>query len=298
MTDQLKQPRKPIFAFLLSVLTPGLGHVYNGRLKAGILLFSVSQILLPYLYYWTHLVYSFYGLVSILIIEITFRIYIIISAICISLRQKEYVPKTYNKSSTMTLIGASMLLIAFLFSEKDRLGIKTFSIPTTSNEPTLKVNDKLVSDINYYKYNSVNYGDIVTYKISNGETWVFRVVGLPFDTISIVDNVVSINHKVCKTTFIKDNISEEFAVKEFEETLPNGHRHTIFKFITPFNDAMNNIADTIVPSNHYYLLGDNRDNAADSRFFGFINKEDITGRIIYSYWGKTRDRINIDFIDK
>lgn len=298
MTEQLKQPRKPIFAFLLSILTPGLGHIYNGRLKTGILLFSVSQILLPYLYYWTHLVYSFYGLVSILIIEITFRMYIIISAIYISSRQKDYILKTYNKSSTMTLIGASMLLIAFLFSEKDRLGIKTFSIPTTSNDPTLKVNDKLVSDINYYKYNSVNYGDIVTYKISNGETWVFRVVGLPFDTISIVDNVVSINHKVCKTTFIKDNISEEFEVKEFEETLPNGHRHTIFKFITPFNDAMNNIADTIVPSNHYYLLGDNRDNAADSRFYGFINKEDITGRIIYSYWGQTRDRINIDFIDK
>ncbi len=48
----------------------------------------------------------------------------------------------------------------------------------------------------------------------------------------------------------------------------------------------------------YYLLGDNRDDAADSRYIGSIKRHDILGRIIYSYWGKTTDRINIDFRDK
>jgi len=50
-----------------------------------------------------------------------------------------------------------------------------------------------------------------------------------------------------------------------------------------------------IPPNCYYLLGDNRDNAMDSRYVGVVNKDEIKGKIVYSYWGKTYDRINIDF---
>jgi signal peptidase I len=55
------------------------------------------------------------------------------------------------------------------------------------------------------------------------------------------------------------------------------------------------MAKKLIPENEYFLMGDNRDNAFDSRFIGTIKKEDILGRVIYSYWGNTSDRINIDF---
>tara|TARA_B100000900_G_scaffold179593_1_gene152207 strand:+ start:268 stop:453 length:186 start_codon:yes stop_codon:yes gene_type:complete len=61
---------------------------------------------------------------------------------------------------------------------------------------------------------------------------------------------------------------------------------------------MTNIKNIIVPSDSYYLLGDNRDNAVDSRYEGFIKKDTIKGRIIYSYWGQDKDRININFKNK
>ena len=65
------------------------------------------------------------------------------------------------------------------------------------------------------------------------------------------------------------------------------------------DSAKTNIKNIIVPADSYYLLGDNRDNAADSRYEGFISKDRITGRVIYSYWGSTGSkRMNIDFRDK
>ena len=89
------------------------------------------------------------------------------------------------------------------------------------------------------------------------------------------------------------------AVVEFEEELPNGHKHLIYKLKTPYDSTKTNIKNIVVPSDSYYLLGDNRDNAADSRYEGFISKDRIKGRIIYSYWGRTgTKRINIDFTDK
>ncbi|MBA3987035.1 MAG: signal peptidase I, partial [Flavobacteriales bacterium] len=81
--------------------------------------------------------------------------------------------------------------------------------------------------------------------------------------------------------------------------LPNGHKHLIYKFKQPFDSTKTNIKNIIVPSDSYYLLGDNRDNAADSRYEGFVSKDRIKGRIIYSYWGRTlTKRMNIDFRDK
>jgi signal peptidase I len=88
-------------------------------------------------------------------------------------------------------------------------------------------------------------------------------------------------------------------VVEFEEELPNGHKHLIYKFKQPYDSAKTNFKDIAVPSDSYYLLGDNRDNAADSRYEGFVSRDRIKGRIVYSYWGRTgTKRMNIDFTDK
>lgn len=289
---------KRIIAFLLSVFTPGLGHVYVGKLKLGLGLFLVSQVVLPFIYSWFGVADTFYGLASVVILEAGLRIFIIASAVYLSYRQKDYVLQSFNTWGVLVLLGAAMLSTPFFINKMDMLGIMTFRIPTSSNEPTIHVNDYLVSDLNYYETNSVNYGDFVTYKIANGETWVYRVVGLPLDTLSVVDNVVSINHKLCKTSFIREIKADEFSVIEFEEVLPNGHKHHSYKFSEPIYEVKNNVSDTVVPLNHYYLMGDNRDNAADSRFYGFISKEQITGRIVYSYWGDTKQRINLNLKEK
>lgn len=292
------KPRNGFIAFLLSLLLPGLGQVYNGQPKKAAAFFGLLFLFLL-IFGLTHGTTLFYGLLTLFIIEVTLRIYIIIDGVKNAIRQKDYVLKPYNTWYYHLLIAIGMLVILMACDISTILGTQTFKNSTTSNNPTLQVGDCLVADMRAYKNNEPNYGDIVVYSRPDGQIYTFRVVGLPNDNIELVDNIVSINGKPVKATFIKELINDDMPVAEFEEELPNGHKHLIYKFKQPYDSIMTNIKNIVVPSGSYYLLGDNRDNAADSRYEGFISKDRIKGRIIYSYWGRTgTKRMNIDFTDK
>jgi signal peptidase I len=297
-TTIMTKPRSGFIAFLLSLLLPGLGQVYNGQPKKAVIFFSLL-LLFPLLFGLTRGTTFFYGLLSLFVIEIALRIYIIIDGVKNAKQQKEYVLKPYNTWYYHLLIAIGMLAILMVYDISTVLGTQTFKIPTTSNNPTFQVGDWLVADMRAYKDNEPDYGDIVVYSRPDGQIYTFRVVGRPNDNIELIDNIVSINGKPSKSTFIKETTNDEMPVVEFEEELPNGHKHLIYKFKVPYDSTKTNIKNIVVPSDSYYLLGDNRDNAADSRYEGFISKDRIKGRIIYSYWGRTSTkRMNIDFTDK
>jgi signal peptidase I len=223
----------------------------------------------------------------LLVIEVVLRIYIIIDGIKNAKRQKDYVLKSYNTWYYHLLIAIGMLAILMVYDISTVLGTQTFKIPTTSNNPTFQIGDWLVADMRAYIDNEPDYGDIVVYSRPDGQIYTFRVVGRPNDNIELIDNIVSINGKPSKSTFIKETTNDEMPVVEFEEELPNGHKHLIYKIKVPYDSTKTNIKNIVLPSDSYYLLGDNRDNAADSRYEGFISKDRIKGRIIYSYWGQT-----------
>ena len=297
-TTQVKiKPRRAIKALLLSILTPGIGQIYNGQPMKGIFFLLLSD-LSPFLYGLTKGATSFTGLIIIVIISICLIIFIIIDAIRNALKQKEYKRKKYNNWFLYLLIIIINLLFLSAIDISSVLGAKTFRITAISTCPTFEVGDRVVADINAYKINKPDYGDIIAYNSVQGNVWVFRVIGLPNDTLEISDNKVSINGKKCKTTFIKNTTIEETQVSEYEEILPNGHKHRMYINKIPFDSTKSTMTNIIVPYDGYYLLGDNRDNAADSRYFGSIYDNDIIGKMIYSYWGKTFNRININFKDK
>lgn len=292
------KPRNAFIAFLLSLLLPGLGQVYNGQPKKAIIFF-VLFLLSPLIAGLTRGTTFFYGLLSLFVIELAFRIYIIVDGVKNAKRQKEYVSKPYNTWYYHILIAIGMLAIILVYDTSTVLGTQTFKIPSGSNNPTFQIGDWLVADMRAYKNNEPDYGDIVVYSRPDGQIYTFRVVGRPNDNIELIDNIVSINGKLSKATYIKETTNNQMPVVEYEEELPNGHKHLIYKSKTPYDSTKANVKNMVVPPNSYYLLGDNRDNAADSRYEGFINKDRIKGRIIYSYWGQTgTKRMNIDFTDK
>lgn len=293
ITSTIK-PRNSFIAFLLSLLFPGLGQVYNGQLKKALFFFGLL-LLFPLLFGLTGATTFFYGLLSVFAIEIVLRIYIIIDGVKNAKRKKDYVLKPYNTWYYHLLIAAGMLIVFSIYDVNNSLGIKTFKIPSSSNNPTIQVGDWLVADMKAYRNSEPDYGDIVVYTGPDEEFYVFRVVGLPNDDIELVDNIVRVNSELSKVRFIKAANNDGNQVLEFEEELPNGHKHLIYKLKQPHDNAKINIKNIIVPSGSYYLLGDNRDNAADSRYEGFISKDRIKGQIIFSYWGQNTDRINIDF---
>lgn len=291
------KPRNAFVAFSLSLILPGLGQMYNGQQKKAILFF-VSLRLVPFLFGITRGATIFWGLFALLVIEVGLRIYFLIDAVQNARRQKNYVLKSYNTWYHYMIIGIAMSSVLWLYKVSDALGLETFKIPTTSNNPTLHVGDWLVADKQAYRNHEPDYGDIVVFKGTDEQMYTFRVVGRPNDSLELNDNIVTINGKSAKATFIKETTDGQFPVREFEEVLPNGHKHQMYKFKTSFDTTKATIKNIVVPAGSYYLLGDNRDNALDSRYTGFVNIEKITGQIIYSYWGKTADRININFKDR
>lgn len=285
--------RKPLVAFLLSLLLPGLGQVYNGQVRKAIICFGLL-LFIPFILGATHAATFFYGLLVAFTIELIIRIYVIADAVIYAARQKEYIPRKYNTWYYHLLIAIGMLVILSVFDISARLGIKTFSMPTGSNEPTFQVGDWLVADLHAYRNATPAYGDIVIFSKADGEIYTFRVVGLPGDTVEVADDVVKINGKLCSAKLIREVAGDEPA-EEFEEELPNGHKHLIRKLKDPDRRQAANTGAAIVPPAAYFLLGDNRDNALDSRYEGTVPMAGIKGRMVYSYWGTTPERSNIDF---
>ena len=294
--------RKPFNAFLLSLFTPGLGQLYNGQYKKAIILFVV-YLLNPFLFGLIRATTYFYGFIILIIIQVSIQIFIIVDAIINAKRQKDYALKKYNTWYFYLLSILIVLIVGWLYDVKIIVGTRTFKIPTTSNQPTMQIGDRIVADLRAYNDKKPNYGDIVAFKKDDGQIYCYRVVGLPNDRLELSNNNLIINNITCKTRFIKEvkseEIPEQFKINEIEEILPNGHRHLVLKFAQQYDTIIkSDVKNIIVPNECYYLLGDNRDNALDSRYIGFIKRERILGRMVYCFFGKSKHRLNIDLRDK
>jgi signal peptidase I len=136
--------------------------------------------------------------------------------------------------------------------------IQAFWIPSDSMEPTLHKGDRVLVNKLSYDLHDVHRGDIVVFKrpakAERGEDdiedLIKRVIGLPGDTIQTVDGVIHINGKPLP-----------------EPYLPEGTR----------SDSPP-VQKQVVPKDHYFVMGDNRGNSQDSRFFGPITGKLIVGR--------------------
>jgi signal peptidase I len=188
------------------------------------------------------------------------------------------------------------------------LGIRTFlfepfNIPSASMVPTLLVGDYLfVSKFTYgYSFASLPYGlklfdgriagaapergDVVVFKLPrDGKTdYIKRVIGLPGDHIRVTQGVLHINGDAVGLRRLPDFVDDDrsFVVRyaQFVETLPGGREHRILKLN---NDGLsNNTQEYVVPTGHFFAMGDHRDNSEDSRELksvGFVPFENIVGR--------------------
>ena len=141
-------------------------------------------------------------------------------------------------------------------------------------------------------------GDIVVFKypLDKNVDFIKRVIGLPGDEIRYVDKQLYVNGELQQTTpdgtfFDKETYTD---LDQFDENL-DGVKHKILEndkvpsMARPvqghngLNQCLYNMGDVVckVPEGHYFMMGDNRDNSADSRFWGFVPREDIVGRAFF-----------------
>lgn len=278
--------RNILLSLLFSLLFPGLGQVYNGQFKKGIIFFCLL-LLIPVLFGLFCGTTVFYGFLGYLLNVFFIRIYIIIDGIVVAKRQKDYVLKSYNTWYYYVLIAIVMLVVFRFYNTTWILGTRSLKTSTVSNAPNFQVGDYLIADMHAYNNHEPDYGDMVVFSGPAGHLFNFRVVGMPNDRIEWIDNMISVNGKLIMSTLTKENVRGNTEVKEFEQELSNGYKYLIYKNKVLIDSTNMNVESFVVPAQSYYLLVDNRDNSYDSRYIGFIKSEDIKGRILYRFWTDT-----------
>jgi signal peptidase I len=157
-------------------------------------------------------------------------------------------------------------------------------VPSGSMKPTILEGDRiLVNKIAYdariplthiplHRFAEPQRGDIVIFDSKAADTrLVKRVIGLPGDIVAMTDNRLSINGVDARYSGIEVGADAIFAIETYA-----GRSHRIELARTGGSGA-STFGPVRVPEDHYLVLGDNRDNSADSRFYGFVPRDEIVG---------------------
>jgi signal peptidase I len=192
-----------------------------------------------------------------------------------------------------------------------------FNIPSGSMIPTLRVGDYLFVNKMSYGYGKYSFnftagfrkfklfsvdefpfiksgrvlalgkpkrGDVVVFKLprDNKTDYIKRLIGLPGDKIQVQNSVLYINGKAVPRKKIEDFIDTEHGgqhIVQFRETLPNGVTYITHNWTD--QNPLDNTQVYTVPKDHYFMMGDNRDNSTDSRVLshvGYVPQENLVGR--------------------
>jgi len=187
------------------------------------------------------------------------------------------------------------IFVALIIATSFKSAIADWNIvPTGSMKPTILEGDrifinKLAYDLkvpyttwHLVEWNAPQRGDIVVfYSPADGKRLVKRVVGMPGDTIAMHNNSLVINGEKLDYEPIIAPLSatpplrlERNRLGFYEQLGPA--RHAVM--ISPQQLAMRSFPEVIIPSDQYFMMGDNRDNSADSRYFGFVDRSEIVGK--------------------
>ncbi len=290
--------RNPLVAFVLSLVMPGLGQVYNGQVNKAVICFAVT-LLIPVLLGLGRFLVNYQGLVAYIAIEFLFRITVLIDAILSANKRKVYELKRYNKWYVYAGVFLAFITLSFLVDINQITGFQTFVIPSTSNEPDLMSGDHSMADLRAYEEKEPEYGDFVIFEMES-VSYVWPLVGLPGDTIEIKNNILYINGIECTQQFVSEAQNKDYPLphakaKVYLETLPNGFKHHITLFDLPVDTSIVTIEPYVVPFGHYYLVGNSRHNSGDSRYIGPVSLADVKGRLMYSYWNSSGKEMHKDF---
>jgi len=157
--------------------------------------------------------------------------------------------------------------------------VQAFKIPTGSMENNLLVGDHLLVnkfvfgptvsalEESFLPHTTVERGDIVVFKFPNDpqRDFIKRVIGLPGEQVEIRN----------KTVYIDETpLDEPYLPSHMTSVIPGG----------VVIDRRDNHAPMVVPADHYFVMGDNRDNSEDSRFWGTLPSDHIKGKAVVIYW--------------
>jgi signal peptidase I len=206
--------------------------------------------------------------------------------------------------------GSFFPVIALVFFLRSFL-YEPFKIPSMSMVPTLQVGDLIL--VNKFTYgirlpiinkkivalNDPQRGDVMVFKYPRdmSQDYIKRVIGVPGDKITYENKRLTVNGKPVEYTALEDYLNEESLTysKQFKENLTGADHRVIVTEAAPTVN-LSDVKDfphsesctyryegftCVVPAGNYFMMGDNRDNSADSRYWGFVPDKNIVGKAFY-----------------
>lgn len=274
------KPKEPLLAVMFGVILTGLGQIYAGKIKRGIFLFFIPLVVsIPFILYSFNLIFnpnttfnflSLLLLILLVIIGFAYEIFVIIDSYRCA---KEYNIRN-NLSRNITsdkrglLIAGIIFLIIFNPYKVITTGyirnnlVQAFKIPTRTMKPTLMEGDLILVDKAIYKKSEPKRGDVIVfiYPEDTKKKFVMRLVGLPGETVEIKNGEVLINGII---------LSEPSFTNKYYY-----NRGNYAKEGQPIK----------IPADSYFVLGDNSSLSKDSRYWGFVPKKYLIGKVNKIYY--------------
>jgi signal peptidase I len=278
--------REPWLAVVLSLLAPGLGHLYCGGLVEGLVLFLVSLLFVPLVVVAALLTPATPVLVGLVVAGVALLgvyLYAAAGAYRAARRQRErYEPREYNHPALYVLFA----LVGIVYSVGGAWFVphvfEAFYVPTGSMVPTIIDGDHVLVNKFVYERRLPRRGDVIVFRVPGkpGQNWIKRVIGLPGDTVELRDNEVFINgRKLERDRLPADVLPAPVDGEVFEESNA-GRRYRILIGKEKSADQ----PKTTVPEGTCFVLGDHRDRSEDSRAFGPVPLGSILGGVQYVYY--------------
>jgi signal peptidase I len=193
------------------------------------------------------------------------------------------------KKSTLREYFESIVIAVILALFIRTFVVQAFKIPTGSMEETLLIGDHLL--VNKFVFGpaptsaerallpigTIKRRDVLVFKYPEepDRDFIKRVIGLPGETVELREKKVYINGTPLDEPYVHF-LTSPAGPSEFHE-------------VTSF-DVRERYGPVTVPANHYFVMGDNRDNSQDSRYWGFLPRENIKGKSLVIYWSYQAER--------
>jgi signal peptidase I len=200
--------------------------------------------------------------------------------------------KKFADSSRDFLHEWSLNILILLFGTTTL--VQAFIVPTGSMESTVLIGDHLLVDKLSYApadsfskyllpYTEPKRGDVIVfrYPMDIRQNFVKRVIGVPGDHLRILDKVVYVNGKALVEPYTQHVDSRMEPYRDNFPAPPNG---PVADRAQEMLSAQVSNGELIVPPNSYFAMGDNRENSLDSRYWGFVPRENIIGKPLVIFW--------------
>lgn len=284
----LSHPRNPWLAAAMAGVLPGFGQLYNGQVNRAIWLFilfaflSIPGIALIALYLPAG--WMMPTLIIGLSATLSLWIFGIIDAYRTARKSAHYKRHSWQVSGCYLLVFIAFNLFFFpaMIGYVREHQVSTFSIPSSSMEPSVLAGDYIFAD---KRYNcpeckqKVKRGDIAIFVYPNDRTtyYIKRIIGLPGDHLLLAGNDISVNGVRLKQSQNKDGNPDLL-----QESIDG-------RYWTVQHDAEEKPApaqELTVPAGSVYVLGDNRDATKDSRHYGAVPLQDVVGKAHQVWFSK------------